>query len=444
MAGDELGNVAEDLSELSPARTAQLAATGFLRMAPDGTASGSTDRAVAANETIADTINIVSTSLLGLTVGCARCHDHRYDPISQADYYRFRAIFEPALDWKQWKSAKAIGAFHVHSCRPEATRRQSRPKPKKQKRRSSKRQQEHIDRTLDEELLVAPDDKREYSRPPLRPRSRNVRRASRVAGRTSERRQYLTRLAVLVRRTAGAAGNDIEKAADEREARYIEQARREQIAKVPEVKRDAIEKLIADPEESWSEAQTELAVAYPDVFVTANSLERLLPEAFAEVQRYRAAARLVASKMQKPNWQRCRRSQSDSRHAHRKSTFIRVLTEPANHTPPTHLFIRGDHNQLGSQLAPDELTVLTSFRSVSIAENDPQIPTTGRRLAYARHLTSGEHPLLARVLVNRIWLHHFGRGIVDTPGDFGRLGPLRRIPTCSIGWRTNWCAADGS
>src|SRR6185295_1410401 len=48
--------------------------------------------------------------------------------------------------------------------------------------------------------------------------------------------------------------------------------------------------------------------------------------------------------------------------------------------------------------------------------------STGRRLAFARHLTSGNHPLLGRVLVNRIWQHHFGRGIVNTPGDFGVLG----------------------
>jgi hypothetical protein len=58
----------------------------------------------------------------------------------------------------------------------------------------------------------------------------------------------------------------------------------------------------------------------------------------------------------------------------------------------------------------------------SIPADDPSLPTSGRRLAYARWLTSGQHPLVGRVLVNRIWLHHFGRGIVATPGDFGRLG----------------------
>ena len=52
----------------------------------------------------------------------------------------------------------------------------------------------------------------------------------------------------------------------------------------------------------------------------------------------------------------------------------------------------------------------------------PSCRRTGRRLAYARHLTSGRHPLVARVLVNRFWLHHFGRGLVGTPADFGALG----------------------
>ena len=72
-------------------------------MAADGTATGGIDQDVARNQVVADTIKIVSTSLLGLTVGCAQCHDHRYDPIPQADYYRLRAVFEPAYDWKHWR-----------------------------------------------------------------------------------------------------------------------------------------------------------------------------------------------------------------------------------------------------------------------------------------------------------------------------------------------------
>src|SRR6476620_7525202 len=76
----------------------------MLRMGPDGTSDGAVDQNLARNDVIANTIKIVSSAVLGLTVGCAQCHDHRYDTISQADYYRMRAIFEPAYDWKNWRT----------------------------------------------------------------------------------------------------------------------------------------------------------------------------------------------------------------------------------------------------------------------------------------------------------------------------------------------------
>src|SRR5262249_32274732 len=78
-------------------------ATGFLRTAVDGTSTGAANEPLAANQVIADTLKIVGSTFLGLTVGCAQCHDHRYDPIPQSDYYRLRAVFEPALDPSHWR-----------------------------------------------------------------------------------------------------------------------------------------------------------------------------------------------------------------------------------------------------------------------------------------------------------------------------------------------------
>jgi hypothetical protein len=103
--------------------------------------------------------------------------------------------------------------------------------------------------------------------------------------------------------------------------------------------------------------------------------------------------------------------------------YVQSLTEVPGQVPTTHVFARGDIAQPRQAVAPGELSVLAEATGTpEIPVDDPQVPTTGRRLAYARHLTSGRHPLVARVLVNRVWLNHFGRGLVGTPADFGTLG----------------------
>ncbi|MEZ5434915.1 MAG: DUF1549 domain-containing protein [Verrucomicrobiales bacterium] len=107
LAGDEIA-AREGLNANSPTAAEReryatlLKATGFLRMAPDGT--GVQNDVAARNACVSDTLKIVGTSLYGLTVGCAQCHDHRYDPITQADYYRLRAVFEPGFDTKNWRA----------------------------------------------------------------------------------------------------------------------------------------------------------------------------------------------------------------------------------------------------------------------------------------------------------------------------------------------------
>ena len=90
LAGDELAGPKQ--GDWSEEQIRLLTATGFLRMAADGTGSGG-DTPEGRNQTIADTVRIVGTSLLGLSVHCAQCHDHRYDPFLQTDYTALRAVF---------------------------------------------------------------------------------------------------------------------------------------------------------------------------------------------------------------------------------------------------------------------------------------------------------------------------------------------------------------
>jgi hypothetical protein len=101
IAGDELVDY-KHVKEITPALIDKLVATGFLRMAPDGTYSPANSSIPERMNVIADEIEVLSSSVLGLTVGCARCHNHKYDPIPQRDYYRLGAILQTAYDPYDW------------------------------------------------------------------------------------------------------------------------------------------------------------------------------------------------------------------------------------------------------------------------------------------------------------------------------------------------------
>jgi hypothetical protein len=117
---------------------------------------------------------------------------------------------------------------------------------------------------------------------------------------------------------------------------------------------------------------------------------------------------------------------------------VSVLDEVPGVLPETRVFHRGDHRQPGQAVGPGDLTIAAPEGArFDIPAKDAHRSTSGRRLAYAHHLVDGRHPLVGRVLVNRIWLHHFGKGLVDTPGDFGALGGRPTHPEL-----LDWLAAE--
>ncbi len=95
------------------------------------------------------------------------------------------------------------------------------------------------------------------------------------------------------------------------------------------------------------------------------------------------------------------------------------LHEPRPTAPDTHLLVRGKASRAGPKVAPGMPAVLVDQQPVFPAPNSE---TTLRRLTFARWLARLEHPLTARVMVNRVWHHHFGEGLVRTPSDFGIMG----------------------
>lgn len=324
LAGDEL--VPDTGGDPTPERIEALTATGFLRTAPDSTAGPVTDADAARNQVVADTIKIVSSSLLGLSVGCAQCHDHRYDPIPQSDYFRLRAVLEPALDWKAWRTV--------------------------QQRRVS------LDTAADKALAAELEAE-----------------ASKIAA---------------------------EKAV--KQAEFIAAALEIELQKHPEELRDQLRKAQQTPAKDRSPEQQKLLAERPSVNITPGSLYQYDPKAAETLKGF--DARISEVRGRKP-----------------PEKFVRALTEPPGHAPKTFLFHRGDHRQPKGEILPGDLMVsVADGESAEIPADDPALPTTGRRLAYARKLTNGRHPLVARVIVNRLWMHHFGTGIVETPSDFGNLG----------------------
>jgi cytochrome c553 len=340
LAGDEL--IAGALTNLSPENQEKLAATGFLRMAADGTATPAIDQDAARNQVMADTIKIVSTSLLGLSVGCAQCHDHRYDPIPQADYYRLRAVFEPAYNWKDWK----VPGQRLVSLWTDADRAQA--------------------AEIDAE-----------------------------AGKVGAERQ--TKLDA-----------------------SINEALEKELAKLEEPKREPLRAAYKAAADARTPEQQKLLDDAPSVKnLNAGTLYQYLPMAAEELKKIDARIGEIQSK--KPF-----------------QDFIPVLTEVPGNIPPTHLFHRGDPKQPKDEIAPGGLTVCAPpGERLQIAADDPALPTSGRRLAFARWLTGDKNPLVARVIVNRVWLHHFGRGLVNTPGDFGSLGEKPSHPEL-----LDWLARD--
>jgi mono/diheme cytochrome c family protein len=345
LAGDELVSLPH--KNLSPAAIEKLAATGFLRMAADGTATAGASLPTASNQVVADTIKIVSTSLLGLSVGCAQCHDHRYDPILQNDYYRMRAVFEPALNWKNWRV-------------PE-------------QRRVS---------------LYSDAD----------------------------------------RAKVAALGAEINKSAvayAEKEHKYIARALdKELAAKFEPALARKLKAAFDTPEAKRTAEQKSLLSRSPSVNISPGNLYQYDPAAADELKL--DAARLSAIRARVP-----------------AEEFLRVASENPGETPATFLFYRGDFQQPRQEIAPGDLAIcVADGQSGLLPKHDPHLPTTGRRLAYARRLMSGKHPLVGRVLANRIWLLHFGRGIVGTPADFGRLGERPTHPEL-LDWLADEFATSG-
>jgi hypothetical protein len=323
LAGDELAGLIN--GDLTPQQIELFTATGFMRMAADGTGNGDNSEE-ARNLVVADTIKIVSSSLIGLSFACAQCHDHRYDPISHTDYFALRAVFDPAMDYKNWRTP------------PER----------------------HVS------LYTAAD----------RAKAAEIEAEAQVVAAQRE----------------------------EKQKRYMAEAIDKELMKYEEPLRQELRTAYETAPDNRTDAQKAILAKYPSVNITPGVLYQYNQAAADDLQK--DADQIAAIRTKKP-----------------VEEFLRVLTETPGHVPTTNLFYRGDYRQPKQEVAPAAPAVLCPEETfVSFPVKDDSLPTTGRRLAFAKWLTGEQNPITARVFANRVWMHLMGRGLVATPADFGRLG----------------------
>jgi hypothetical protein len=117
-----------------------------------------------------------------------------------------------------------------------------------------------------------------------------------------------------------------------------------------------------------------------------------------------------------------------------------VLFEPPPPVPPTYLLLSGRASRPGPEMEPRVPAVLTLKQPEFLPEDEH---TSRRRLTLARWMVDIENPLTARVMVNRVWQHHFGTGLVATPSDFGQAGARPTHPEL-LDWLAHWFMHDAA
>jgi hypothetical protein len=359
IAGDELTDY-ERVPRITPEIYDNLVATAFLRMGPDPTWANITGFIPDRLEVVADAVDILSSGVLGLTMKCARCHDHKLEPIPQRDYFRFVDLLKGAYDEYDWLKPDLRsygGAANIGKLRERSL-----PFVPAEERHAWEAHNQRLEAEIDAQKLRL--------------------------------REEEARLAAKVREAA--------------------------LAQLSAALRAELKAMLATAPSNRTAAQKQLAEQYE---------KKLSPD------------RDVLKKSEPKFRELCEQLESMQK---------RLLPEPRiaalwdrGDPSPTYIYRRGDYQRVGEPVSAGVPAVLAgNHSSFEIRPPWPGATKTGRRLALARWLTSPHHPLTSRVMVNRVWKHHFGQGIVKSLGNFGKSGSAPSHPEL-LDWLANEFVRQG-
>ncbi len=340
IAGDELVDH-KHLKEVTPEIIDKLAATAFLCMVPDGTYSPANNSIPERFNVIADEIEVLGSAVLGLTLNCARCHNHKYDPIPQRDYYRLSAILQTAYDPYDWMIPAATNPYKLQF-------------PSR-----------HLDIALEAER--------------------------------QEAAEFNVPLEVEIKR--------LEASLETKSQPLREKLLGDRLVTLPEPVRDDLRKVALTPEDKRTDLQKYLAEKFQETLkITTEDLTKHFSDF-------------------KPEAERLQKAIAETRKKLRPKPQIRALFDMGGEPSSAYLLRRGDAQTPGEPVQPGVPSVLKAgLAPYKVVPPPSNAETSGRRLALGRWLVQPDHPLTARVIVNRIWMHHFGKGLVASPANFGRTG----------------------
>ena len=390
-----------------------------------------------------DRIDVVSRGLMGLTVSCARCHDHKFDPVSTADYYAMYGIFrsatdpgelpliaEPDKDDPQYQEFLSL-------------------LQEKQKALTDYEHEKHIELLIEtrnktrayittaHEALNITDDtefktlakEREIRHQVLRPWVDHLKKQ--IATPNAIYRPYIWFSTLTEENFETEAPNVAKRirAATEGEERVNPRVREIFNGDAPLTMTEVVERyatLIVLVDTQWRDklsAYAMIAAHTPDAPpATPTRLddendEAIRLELYATTSPANIAKSRVYAISDTPIQQEVRAKQRviarhEATHEGRPDRATSLVDAASPFNPK--IFLRGKAGSPGDAVPRRFLTVL--------AKEEPEAYEDSGRLQMARSIASAQNPLTARVFVNRVWDHYFGRALVTTPSDFGLQG----------------------
>ena len=432
--------------------------TGFLVAGPHDTV-GNQSRAARLQQRaddLDDMVNATASAFLGLTVNCAKCHDHKFDPILQADYYRLQAVFSGVVHGERELAPVEERRRREQALKPlEESLRQAEeriakmrtaagPRMEMEKSAILARYRPSPDARLTEERFAATPAR--YVRLRILATSSLASSQPRPAGLDEievwtagepARNVALASLGSRIRATSTRRAEGNENAYT---PRFLIDGKFDQQWFAADANPVEITVALARTVEigrvSWSRDRTggsqgkfdgpvpsryEVEVsADGEVWKNVAASEGRLPVAAAEQEDLVLLAVLDPGEQSAWKELQQRRIELKARIDAVPKLSLAYIGRFEQPSESAYLLKRGSVLDRGEVIAPGSLSALSGV--LEGFQLDPAAPEAGRRLALARWITDPRNPLTPRVLANRVWQHHFGQAISGTPSDFGFNG----------------------